>query len=194
MSVFSAIHSASETLQPRYVFHWLWTRLILYLAAAIGSAILFFAIAFLYASFTPAPTTSNPGPERKVFEPQSKPISPPKSEGELIVSLPATGQQLPFNVLYKREVADKEGQTVGYVVGVSILNNTGQALVLAVESGGASKTVGLPTTAFMLDNSKSKKVLQTNLAREAIVTSPTFVNVGGSWQPSSLAPFTNDKR
>ena len=53
MSVSSAIHSASETLQPRYVFHWLWTRLILYLAAAIGSAILFCtAVAFQYASFT----------------------------------------------------------------------------------------------------------------------------------------------
>jgi hypothetical protein len=182
MSVSSAIHSASETLQPRYVFHWLWTRLILYLAAAIGSAILFFAVAFLYASFTPAPTTSNPAPERKVFEPQAKPISPTRNE-DLIVRLPS-GQELSLESLYKRVVTDKTGENVGYVVGMSP-TGASQAIVVAVESNGSNKTVGVP--ALTLIGVDSKKNLQINLPRETIVTSPTYANIGGLWQPSNRA-------
>jgi hypothetical protein len=187
MSVFGPIHNASETVQPRHVLHWLWIRLIDYLGVAAISLILFFVAAFLYASFSPAPPKSNPVAEPKVFEPQTKPISPPSSD-DLMVSLPS-GQQLPFEALYKGTVTDNTGELVGHVVGLSP-ESGGQHIVVSVQDGGASKTVGVPTAAFTIGGIESKKSIRANLPREAIIASPTYVNIGGTWQPTSPAPIS----
>ena len=81
--------------------------------------------------------------------------------------------------LYKRVVTDKTGENVGYVVGMSP-TGASQAIVVAVESNGSNKTVGVP--ALTLIGVDSKKNLQINLPRETIVTSPTYANIGGLWQ------------
>jgi hypothetical protein len=147
---------------------------------------LVFCCRFSLREFSAAPPKSNPVPEPKVFEPQTKPVSPP-SGGDLVVSLPS-GQQLPFEALYKRTVTDNTGEPVGYVVGFSPQSGA-QHIVVSVQAGGANKTVGVPTAAFTISGIEFKKSIRANLPREAIVTSPTYVNIGGTWQPTSPAPI-----
>jgi hypothetical protein len=180
MSVFGTI--ASETVQPRYIFHWLWTRLALYLTVAAGSAILFFAGAFIYAHFMTnqldAPNQNPVAPTTNIPSPQNSQPTPASPTRDLMVKLPS-GEELPFTSIDKRVVEDNAGQPVGYVIGLSP-QSWGQAIVVSVQTGGLNKTVGIP--AMSIGKVETKKSIQANLPRETIVTSPTYANIGGIWQ------------